>query len=162
MKLDKSLSYYIDFDGVILDTMPIYHEIYVNMGVTDPWEEVHIDNLENIINIKYEINKSTEILKYIEDKLDVTLLTKYNTEDEKKRKIEFLQENDIHIPVIFVRLREHKIDFVKNLKNSVLIDDDLNNIEEWDNNGGKAILFSKTSHPIYETTYNLDILKEIV
>lgn len=138
---------YIDFDGVIQETWDIIFQNYKYQYHTDILDE---DNLRksmldigwnNILEKSIEINESYRKLHQLMKKYEVTIITKVNSVEEQEAKMLFLKERNI-LDIIFVPYDLSKTDFVDPY-NSILIDDDISNLEEWNQKGGISILFSK-------------------
>ena len=138
---------YIDFDGVILDTWEvIFKKYYEEFNTTDTKE----DNIKKIMltigwnyileNSK-EINYSLEKIKRISKTHDICILTKINSKQEQDVKTNFLLENKIK-KMCFVPYTSSKTQYV-DPHNNILIDDDIKNLEEWEQHGGIAIFFNK-------------------
>lgn len=138
---------YIDFDGVILDTWEvIFKKYYEEFNTTDIKE----DNIKKIMltigwdyileNSK-EINYSLEKIKRISKTHDICILTKINSKQEQNAKTNFLLENKIK-KMCFVPYTSSKTQYV-DPHNNILIDDDIKNLEEWEQHGGIAIFFNK-------------------
>ena len=128
---------YIDFDGVILDTWEvIFKKYYEEFNTTDIKE----DNIKKIMltigwdyileNSK-EINYSLEKIKRISKTHDICILTKINSKQEQNAKTNFLLENKIK-KMCFVPYTSSKTQYV-DPHNNILIDDDIKNLEEFNN-----------------------------
>lgn len=138
---------YIDFDGVILDTWPVIYEKYVNIFKTNNIEEEKLKQTMNIIGWSYIINNSdiinesiNKILKLTKD-FNVFVLTKVNSKEEELKKKMYLLDKGIK-NVIFVSYQQKKSRVV-NPKGSYLIDDDVDNLDDWQQCGGISIFFNK-------------------
>lgn len=94
-----------------------------------------------ILKNSEEINNSFEKIYYLMKKYQIFILTKVNSIEEQKAKALFLKKKKI-FNVIFVPYNSSKSDFVKPF-GSILIDDVIYNLEEWEQNGGISILFNK-------------------
>ena len=138
---------YIDFDGVILDTWKvIFKKYYEKFNTTEIYED-KIKKLMLIIGWDYildnskEINCSLKKIKEIGKKYDICVLTKINSIEEQNAKIKFLQKNNIE-KMCFVPYASSKTQY-SDPQNNILIDDDLKNLEEWEQQGGISIFFNK-------------------
>ena len=136
---------YIDFDGVILDTItPLYND-YENQKIepekaTDfyinyPWE--------NIIDDKYIINDAIDnIYEIIEsDKFNLAILTHINSLNEAVLKIKYLRKYFSDITIIPCPKEIPKTKMI-HTKNSILIDDYAGNLRQWQKEGGIPVRFS--------------------
>lgn len=138
---------YIDFDGVILDTWETIFSEYLKKYDTTEIEDDKIKRLmldigwENILNESKVINNNLEKLKKINNDFDMYILTKFNSEEEKVIKEKYLINNKIN-NIIFIPYEKDKSQVV-NPKSSILIDDEVNNLNNWNKKGGKSIFFNK-------------------
>jgi hypothetical protein len=139
---------YIDFDGVILDTITTTYRLMNELNIdkddvvsrTKFYESL---NWENIMAITPEINDSINSIKKIveSNKFDVAILTHVNSLDEIVEKVKFIRKNLEHITIISVPKAISKTKMV-NAHDSILIDDYSGNLREWQEAGGVGIRFS--------------------
>lgn len=94
-----------------------------------------------ILENSEEINNSFKKIHHLMKNYQIFILTKVNSEEEQKAKELFLKKKNI-FNVIFVPYNSLKSDFVKPV-GSILIDDVIHNLEEWEQNGGISILFNE-------------------
>lgn len=138
---------YIDFDGVILDTWEYIFSQYKKKYNTDIIYEKSIKELmievgwNTIINKSNIINNSIDEIITLSKKYDVCILTKVNSKEEKKCKIEYLNKYGIK-NIICVPYEERKSDYAIT-NNSYLIDDDIRNLIDWEEKNGIPIYFNK-------------------
>lgn len=138
---------YIDFDGVILDTWDLifkkYCEIYNTTNIKDNDIKKIMLNIgwNFILENSKEINHSLENIKKISKTHDICILSKVNSKQEQNAKTNFLLQNNIK-KMCFVPYNSSKIRYV-DPHNNILIDDDIKNLEEWEQYGGIAIFFNK-------------------
>lgn len=138
---------YIDFDGVILDTWEVIFKKYYEEFNTTDIKEDNIKKIMLTIGWNYilenskEINYSLEKIKRISKTHDTCILTKINSKQEQDAKTNFLLENKIK-KMCFVPYTSSKTQYV-DPHNNILIDDDIKNLEEWEQHGGIAIFFNK-------------------
>ena len=154
---------YIDFDGVILDTItPLYEdyqkqnvqkenrtEFYVNY----PWHE--------IIKDKYIINDSIGAIQEIidSDKFNLAILTHINSVYEAVLKIKYLRRYFKDITIIPCP-KEISKTLMIHTKDAILIDDFSGNLKIWAEEGGISIKFSqKPKKSVYKT---ISDLREII
>ncbi len=151
----KKIIYYIDFDGVILDTYPVVFEEKLKIPGNENWSRKEFINYFSKINwyetLKKcpEINGAFSVLKKLR-KDKVFILTKcgyYEVECEAKRKI--LKDNEVDLEVISVAFEESKSSAVNPVGN-ILIDDTIRNCKDWENYKGKAIFFDTNNNQIDE------------
>lgn len=139
---------YIDFDGVILDTITTTYRIMEELNIShDDIEKktIFFESLDwkNIIAVTKEINDSIScIQKIIDSKLfDVAILTHVNSLDEIVEKVKFIRSNLDHVTIIPVPKAVSKTKMV-NAHDSILIDDYSGNLVEWELAGGIGVRFS--------------------
>ena len=138
---------YIDFDGVILDTIKVTYSMLKKLDIS-PKDEEALDfyyNLDwdHIIKQTPEINDSINcIKKIIESNLfEVKVLTHIISYNEGLGKIRYLKSRVPELEVILVPKEINKCDIV-NPKDAILIDDFLGNLDLWHKHGGIAVKFS--------------------
>ena len=142
MKIDL----YIDFDGVILDTIEVASNIYFSESNHDgyPPREFY-ENLDWSVFLAkcHEINNSiVNINKLMNSGLfNVRILTHYVCDNEKIEKIKYLKNKLSDIEVITVYKDNDKNDVV-DAKGSILVDDYTGNLDLWNKAGGISIKFS--------------------
>ena len=157
---------YIDFDGVILDTINVTYKMIENLGLGTP-EEVKdfYYNLDwdHLIEQTPEINDSISCIKKIikSNLFDVKILTHIISYNEGLGKIKYLKSKIPELEVILVPKQINKADMV-NPKYSILIDDFLGNLDLWHKNGGISVKFSdKNKKSKYITITKLDQILEL-
>lgn len=95
----------------------------------------------NILLNSRQINDSIKKIKDISKVYEVYILTKINSQKEKNAKKEYLLKYNIN-NFYFVPYEHSKTQYV-NAENNILIDDDINNLDDWNLHGGKSIFFNK-------------------
>lgn len=142
------LDLYIDFDGVILDTIDVTYKKMVDKGIS----------FENISSVKkfYEtldwnllieesrpIKGSLEKIKLLmnSDLFNVKILSHVNSNDEANAKRMFLDKYVDGVELIPVDITVNKCDVV-DCKNAILVDDYMGNLELWNQKGGISVKFS--------------------
>lgn len=142
---------YIDFDGVIMDTINVTYELLKKLQLTSekPEDEekrrTFYSNLDwkNLLEITPVINDGLNcIQKIIDSKLfNVSILTHINSLNEAVEKVKFLRNYFKDITIIPVPIAISKTKMV-HTKGAILIDDYTNNLREWKMEGGIGIRFS--------------------
>lgn len=149
---------YIDFDGVIADTIPAIYEYLSSHGLmlkdkkrfnTDRElfnkvsELIATYDFEKLLTEVDEINGAINNIKTIinSNKFHVHVLTHVNSLEEGIAKVHYIQERIPGLTVIMVPKKISKTKMV-NPKGAILVDDYIGNLEEWQINGGHAILFN--------------------
>lgn len=146
---------YIDFDGVILDTMTVLYEYLDKANIdpksTDENEEkrrrTFIENLnwDNLVNTTPQINDSIKCIEKIinSNKFVVSILTHVNSLNEAISKVNYIRNYFKDITIIPVPKKISKTKMV-HTKGAILIDDYSGNLMEWEDEGGIGIRFSPT------------------
>ena len=139
---------YIDFDGVILDSIPVIFKILEKTDIDETDEKeltMFYENLDwnDIIKKAPQIHHSVSCIKKIiaSKKFDVAILTHVNSQSEILEKVAYLKKELPGITIISVPKQLHKTDMV-NPKGAILIDDFTGNLVDWDQKGGISIKFS--------------------
>jgi len=137
---------YIDFDGVICNTIDITYEMIKNLKIDKKDSEKMLEfyqNLdwESVLKKAKDINDGLNNIKKIiaSGKFNVSILTHVTSLDEIKAKLEYIRKY-FDIPVIGVPKNISKATLI-NARNSILIDDYVENLKEWRNAGGLGIRF---------------------
>lgn len=140
---------YIDFDGVILNTIEKSYEILKNKNInTKDFIEVtkfyRSLNWNEFIKECNQINDSILCLKKLIDSkmFDVNILTHVNTKEESIAKKEYLEQYFNDIKFIAVDRNIAKTDAVE-VNNAILVDDFKENLIDWENHGGIGIHFDE-------------------
>lgn len=162
------MNLYIDFDGVILDTIPVLNKIAADNNVDLKDREKIMKLFEGIdwkeiIDTTPEINDSINNIKKLREskKFNISILTHINSLQEGIAKINYLEK---HLPDITKIIVPKVISKTKMLetKGSILVDDYSNNLDEWVSEGGIPIKFStKNKKYKYTAISRLDQLLDL-
>ena len=157
---------YIDFDGVILDTIKVTYKMIENLGLGTE-EEVkdfyYNLNWDHLIKQTPEINDSISCIKKIVNTniFEVNILTHIHSYNEGVGKIEYIKKKLNNVGVILIPKEINKCDIV-NPKDAILIDDFLGNLDLWHKKGGIAVKFSDGNKKSkYITITKLDQILDI-
>lgn len=158
------INLYIDFDGVLVDTINETYRMMAEKGISlNDAESVskfyrELDWNEILSNTK-EINNAFENISALEDSIiyKPCILTTVHSTQEMKAKILFIRSKNKNINVICVPKGIEKCDMV-DPRNSILIDDYGGNLKTWVENGGIGIKFSEEDSNKYMTISSLDEL----
>lgn len=153
---------YIDFDGVILDTItPLYEDCKkekISNNTKDfyanyPWHK--------IINDKYIINDAINDIQKIIDcnRFNLAILTHVNSLNEAVLKVKYLRKYFKDITIIPVPKEISKTKMI-HTKDSILIDDYAGNLREWEKEKGIGIRFNLEGED--KGFKNIKDLKEII
>ena len=139
---------YIDFDGVVLDTISVTYKILNEMGVStkehDKVSHFYQNlNWKHILKISPELNESIDCIKKIMDsnKFNVYVLTHVNSLDEAIEKVVYIRKYIADVTVIPVPRDISKTSMAR-AKDAILIDDYSGNLKEWEEKGGIGLQFS--------------------
>lgn len=140
---------YIDFDGVILDTMAKTYEELEKLGI-DKKDQKRVmqyfrdTDWKKLIEETKEINDSINEIKKIcaSKKFNVYILTHINSTNEMVEKIKYLHRVLPQVTVVSVPKEIPKTEVV-NPSAAILIDDYSGNIKEWQKKLGIGIKFVK-------------------
>ena len=140
---------YIDFDGVILDTMTKSYKVLEEKNIDIKDKEKVIEffkdlDWEKLIEETDVINDSINEIKKIcaSKKFNVYILTHINSTNEMIAKINYLHKNLPLVTVVSVPKQIPKTEVV-NPSAAILIDDYSGNIKEWQEKLGIGIKFVK-------------------
>ena len=141
-----NIKLYLDFDGVILNTIDVTYSMFKEKNITNPEEIVDFyKNLDwnEIISVSEPINNSINYIKDIVNSnlYDVSILSHVVTMEEANAKRLFLNKYLPGIDLIAVDRDKNKCDVV-DCKNAILVDDYMGNLELWYEKGGIPIKFS--------------------
>jgi len=142
------INLYIDFDGVILDTITTTYEIMDSVALDrsdDTITQAFYKSLDwnHVIEITPEINDALSCIQRIIDskRFDVAILTHVHSLDEIVAKVNFIRSKLHNITVIPVPKKLSKTMMV-NAKDAILIDDYSGNLKAWEEAGGIGVRFS--------------------
>ena len=141
---------YIDFDGVIMDTINKTYEMMDEENIDRKNNEEVKKFYENIdwkrlLKETKEINGAIEKVKKLNDssKINVAILTHVNSLEEAVEKVRLIRNFYDDITVIPVPKAISKTKMV-HTKNAILVDDYTGNLVEWRSEDGIGIKFSTT------------------
>ena len=140
---------YIDFDGVILDTISKTYTEIEKQGIDKKNQDKVIEYFKNVdweklIEETDQINDSINEIKKIcaSKKFNVYILTHINSTNEMIAKIKYLHKVLPQVTVVSVPKQIPKTEVV-NPSAAILIDDYSGNIKEWQKKLGIGIKFVK-------------------
>ena len=160
------INLYIDFDGVILNTIEIGYNEIKNLGL-----EVNSETCQNYYSTLdwktflnkqcSQINNSIECIQKIIDSnmFNVNILSHVVSLDEAVEKIKYIRKYFKDITFIPVPKKISKTKMV-HTEGSILIDDYAGNLREWNNEGGIGIRFSEKLNG--KGFYAIDHLDQII
>jgi 5'(3')-deoxyribonucleotidase len=174
---------YIDFDGVILDTItPMYdlikktdsalfeRNIVEHQIIEEDFKRVKeiINGMDwnDLLRVTPEINDSIKHINYLvkTNKFDIAILTHVTSFPEMEAKFAFINKNiPGEVDIICVPKSYEKTAATRNCKNDILVDDHSGNLRNWIKEGGVGVKFSKETkeHPEFVCISSLDQLADL-
>ena len=160
------INLYIDFDGVIMNTIEVGYQEIKNSGfeINDESCINYYSNLDwkEFLNKKCKpINNSLECIQKIIDSnmFNVNILSHINSLDEAIEKIKYIRKYFKDITFIPVPKKISKTKMV-HTEQSILIDDYSGNLREWESAGGIGIRFSEKLNG--KSFYVIDHLDQVI
>lgn len=155
---------YIDFDGVILDTIPIMYSKAKENGY-DIHDTEFYKNLDFKPLLKDDIiiNDSFNCIQKLIDSniFDVNILTHCNSITEAEDKVRYIRKHLKDITIITCPKKISKTKMVRT-EGEILVDDFAGNLREWKAEGGIPVRFStKLNGKGYPVIDRLDKLIEM-
>ena len=137
---------YIDFDGVIMDTINVTYDMIKELGLKDEDEvsKFYKDlDWKYLLSVTGDINDGIQMIQKIIDsnKFNVAVLTHVYSLEEAVEKVKFIRKYYKDITIIPVPKAISKTKMV-HTKDSILIDDYSGNLREWEKEGGISVRFS--------------------
>ena len=165
------INLYIDFDGVIMNTIEVGYK-----KITESGQEINEETCKEMfsgLNWKTFLNKecspinnSIECIQKVVDSniFNVNILSHVNTIEEAIAKIEYIRKYFKDITFIPVPKPMSKTKMV-HTKDAILIDDFSGNLREWTKAGGIGVRFSeklngKGFHVVDHLDQIIDIVKQ--
>ncbi len=143
---------YIDFDGVVLDTIDVLYKEMEELrekGISLETEEEKRNffknyNWHNLINDNLIINDSINCIQKIidTDRFNINILTHVISLEEAVAKVKYIRRHLKNITIIPVPKQISKTKMV-HTKDAILVDDYSGNLREWEKEGGIPVRFSK-------------------
>ena len=141
------LNLYIDFDGVIMNTIDVSYKMIKKQNIDlNNHEEVQqfYQNLnwKKLLEQSTEINNSFSCIQKIMDsnKFNVSILTHVNSLKEIEEKVKVIRKHFRDITIIPVPKTISKTQMLK-AEGALLVDDYVHNLVEWKQAGGYGIRF---------------------
>ena len=154
---------FIDFDGVILDTIPVLYSEAKKQGYSCDDNEFYKNfNFETILKDEYILNDSINCIDKIikSNKFEVNILTHCHSLKEASNKVKYIRKYFKDITVIICPKDISKTKMV-HTNDAILVDDFKSNLKEWEEEGGISIKFSNDLNDNnYKTINRLDALIE--
>ena len=145
--IDKRINLYIDFDGVIMDTIRVSYKMMEDLGIDLNDRDAVIKFYQNIdwnelLANSEELKEAFKYINMIYDEgiYNPIILTTVNSLQEMTAKINYVRSKNDHISVICVPSGIEK-SMVVNAAGSILVDDYSGNLIKWANSEGVSIKF---------------------
>ncbi|MCI9110272.1 MAG: hypothetical protein HFH47_00490 [Bacilli bacterium] len=161
-------SLYIDFDGVIVDSIDVTYKMVEDLGFEKNEENYSnfYQNLDwcDVLKKSKPIHDSWECIGKIidSDKFNVAILTHVNSLAEIEEKVKIIRQHFRDITIIPVPKSISKTDMLK-AEGSILVDDYVGNLDEWKAAGGYGIKFDLDmdgkGYPVID---RLDVLIDMI
>lgn len=139
---------YVDFDGVIVDTIRITYDMLDRLGVDrndfEKMSEFYYNlNWKQLLALAPIINDGFNCLEKIAstNKYNIAILTHVNSLDEAIAKINYIRKYYKNVTIIPVPREISKTKMIES-QDAILIDDYSGNLREWEAAGGIGIQFS--------------------
>lgn len=141
---------YIDFDGVILDTLPPVYNLAKKLNIDFKTQTKEVGLLfskidwEELISESPELNDSIKNLKKLKEskKFNISILTHVNSLKEAAAKIKFINSIFDDLTIIPVPKSCSKT-MMTQTEGAILVDDYSGNLKEWKESGGISVKFVK-------------------
>ena len=140
--------YFIDFDGVILDTQVEIDRLFYEHGgvINEDWDKFlkyEID-WERLLNDSKVIDDSLNILKtlYKNDK-KVSVFSRVFSLREAQSKLTYLRDNNVLVDFVICPGRTRKSEVIVPNINRFLVEDSISNAMDWKDNNGVELFFTK-------------------
>lgn len=159
---------YIDFDGVIKNTIKVSYKMMEEQGISLSNRARVIKFYQDIdwnklIEISEELNKAFVYINQIceEKRYRVSILTTVNSQQEMIAKVNYIRSKNKEIGIIFVPSGIDKSQIVK-AQGAILVDDYSGNLIKWTEAGGIGIKFSDevSDKENFPTTSSLKVFTE--
>ena len=171
LKLVMKINLYLDCDGVILDTIPAIDKALQKVGYTYKGQSKNESFMKDFLKNKFNWEEEIELIPILDDsvnkikKLDkedifnIKILTHVISDKEAKAKEKLFAELLPNIEVITVPKDTKKTEMVE-VKNSILVDDFLPNVVDFNSEGGIGIKFAgkETSDDVIRITDLLELI----
>ncbi|MEG2322528.1 MAG: hypothetical protein RSB71_03515 [Bacilli bacterium] len=139
---------YIDFDGVIMDTIRVTYDMLDRLEIDkkdyEKMSEFYANlNWKQLLLLTPIINDGFNCLKtlYNSKKFNIAILTHVNSLDEAVAKINHIRKYFKDITIIPVPREVVKTKMIS-AKDAILVDDYSGNLEQWKKEGGIGIQFA--------------------
>ena len=156
------MNYFIDFDGVILDSQDRFLiDMKDNIDFNDWMDYLNSLDWYKFLRQCDEIDDSIDVLRKLQELKQLkAIITSIHSFEEGTEKMDFLREKEIYVPVLYVPPKRKKCEVYIPNKDDILIDDKVRNCLDWENAGGSSILFD--SHLDTTEKHKIKTLKDLL
>lgn len=159
---------YIDFDGVIMDTIPYLYKALEDSGIDNRDSDLAMKffsqyDYSKIINDDNILADSIKCIKRLKDSniFQISILTHIISLEEGIVKVNYLRQYFKDITIVLVPKQLDKTEMV-HAKGAILVDDYSGNLKAWEAKGGIPIKFVKeTEAGSFKTIKRLDELIDL-
>lgn len=156
------MRYFIDFDGVILDSQDRFEsDMKGNIDFDDWMDYLNSINWYKFLRECDQIDDSIYALKKLQELKQLkAIITSIHSLEEGTEKMDFLREKEIYVPILYVPPKRKKTEVYFPNRDDILVDDKVRNCRDWENAGGTSILFD--SHLEVSEKQKIKTLKELL
>lgn len=156
------MNYFIDFDGVILDSQDHFLiDMKDNIDFDDWFDYLNSLDWHKFLRQCNEIDDSIDVLRKLQELKQLrAIITSIHSLNEMKEKLIYLREKELYVPVLYVPPKTKKCDVYLPKKDDILVDDKVRNCIDWENAGGTSILFD--SHLEIPEKHKIKTLKDLL
>ena len=156
------MNFFIDFDGVILDSQDHFLiDMKDNIDFDDWFDYLNSLDWHKFLRQCNEIDDSIDVLRKLQELKQLrAIITSIHSLNEMKEKLIYLREKELYVPVLYVPPKTKKSDVYLPKKDDILVDDKVRNCIDWENAGGTSILFD--SHLEIPEKYKIKTLKDLL
>ncbi len=158
------MNLYIDFDGVIADTIAVTYKMIADKGIdindTPKVREFYRTlNWFDLLKNMSQINNSIKYIKKLQSSglYNIAILTTVNSLDEITAKKEYIRKFGLNLPIISVPRGIDKNEIV-DPKQAILVDDYGGNLQSWEKAGGIGVKFTEKETNEFLTVNSLNEL----
>ena len=159
---------YIDFDGVIMDTIPFLYKALEESKINFDDEQGKMIffstyDFSKIVNDDNILNDSINCISKLKESnlFQISILTHINSLTEAIVKTNYIRKYFKDITIVLVPKQLEKTEMVHS-KDAILVDDYSGNLKVWESRGGIPIKFSKEKEETsFKTITKLDQLIDI-
>lgn len=137
-----------DFDGVFVDSQQRFLEVMKDETSFDLWMEylTSINWKKFLRECEEMVNATDTFLELQELNILKGFITKIHSFEEGIEKENFIRERGLIVPIYYVLPRQAKSSVYIPDRHTILLEDNYENAIDWEENGGKTIIFNPDSN----------------